>query len=70
MAHPAAGLIRVVNTPWMFDTELAALRTAPPLLGQHTEEIARTAGFSDADIRRLTAAGTFASTAVASSGGE
>ncbi len=70
MAHPAAGLIRVVNTPWMFDTELAALRTAPPLLGQHTEEIARTAGFSDADIRRLTAAGTFASTAVASGGGE
>ncbi|MDA0301899.1 MAG: CoA transferase [Chloroflexi bacterium] len=64
ITHPVAGDIRVLNYPWLFDNEIAALRTAPPLLGQHTAEIAREAGLNEAAIEALTANGTFVSTAV------
>ena len=41
MEHPTAGRFRVISTPWIFETELASLRLPPPLLGQHTAELAR-----------------------------
>ena len=64
IAHPVAGDIRVLNYPWLFDTEVASLRTPPPLLGQHTAEIAREAGLSDAEVATLTSNGTLVTTAV------
>ena len=62
--HPVAGDICVLNFPWLFDVPVAALRTAPPLLGQHTAEVAREAGYSDAEVAQLAAAGTFVANAL------
>ena len=62
--HPVAGDIRVLGIPWLFDTEVASLRTAPPILGQHTAEVAREFGYSDAEVAQLSAAGTLVANAV------
>jgi len=51
--HPTVGAVRTVNTPWLFDRELASLRRPAPLLGQHTTEIAREAGYSEKQARTL-----------------
>jgi formyl-CoA transferase len=37
--HPTAGTIRMAGVPVKFSTTPAAIRTPPPLLGQHTREI-------------------------------
>ena len=61
--HPTAGPMQTVNVPWLFADPVAdALRMPAPLLGQHTAEVAREAGLSDAEVARLTASGTLAST--------
>ena len=56
--HPQAGPMQVVNVPWLFGEPLAdALRRPPPLLGQHSAEIARDAGLTAAEVERLIASG-------------
>ena len=35
-----------------------AIRTQAPKLGEHTEDVLREVGYSDADIQRLRSAGT------------
>ena len=56
--HPVAGAVRVMGTPVKLSDTLAEIRTAPPLLGQHTDAILKhDAGLSDAEIRRLRDAG-------------
>jgi crotonobetainyl-CoA:carnitine CoA-transferase CaiB-like acyl-CoA transferase len=37
--HQSAGLIRVLGTPIKLSDTPAAIRTAPPVLGQHTTAI-------------------------------
>ncbi|HWQ79187.1 MAG TPA: CoA transferase [Anaerovoracaceae bacterium] len=53
MDHPVAGKVRVLGNPLKIDGENIPLRTYPPELGQHTEEILRSAGFSDGEIRSM-----------------
>ena len=58
LQHPAAGPVRVMGTPVKLSETLAEIRTAPPMLGQHTDAILKQdAGLSDAEIRRLREAG-------------
>jgi crotonobetainyl-CoA:carnitine CoA-transferase CaiB-like acyl-CoA transferase len=37
--HPAAGRVGQVGAPWKLDGLSSPIRMAPPLLGQHTEEV-------------------------------
>ena len=61
--HPTTGPMQTVNVPWLFADRVAdATRMPAPLLGQHTAEIAADAGLDAAEVARLTAAGTLAST--------
>ena len=37
--HPACGRIKLVNTPVKYSFSKPGIRTPPPTLGQHTEEV-------------------------------
>lgn len=52
--HPDCGPIKVVNTPIKYSHATPGVRTAPPTLGQHTDEIAgEFCGLSKDDVARL-----------------
>jgi crotonobetainyl-CoA:carnitine CoA-transferase CaiB-like acyl-CoA transferase len=56
--HVAAGVVRVLGVPIKLSDTPGAVRTAPPALGQHTDEILRDdAGLSAAEIEDLRARG-------------
>ena len=60
--HPRAGTTQSIGLPIKFsDTPGAVLRPAP-LFGQHTREVCREAGFSNADIDAMIAGGAVAET--------
>lgn len=49
--HPAAGTVSQVGAPWKLDGASSPIRHAPPLLGQHTEEVLREVlGYADEDL--------------------
>lgn len=48
--HPTAGRIKLVNTPIKFSESLPSIRTPPPLLGQHTEEVMLSLGYSQEQL--------------------
>jgi crotonobetainyl-CoA:carnitine CoA-transferase CaiB-like acyl-CoA transferase len=54
--HPAAGTLRMLGSPVKLSAQPAAIRRAPPTLGQHTGEILAEAGFTAAQIAGLRAA--------------
>ncbi|TLD19312.1 hypothetical protein PspLS_09982 [Pyricularia sp. CBS 133598] len=37
--HPSCGMVKMVNTPVKYSESTPGIRTAPPTLGQHTDEI-------------------------------
>ncbi len=39
--HPTCGPLKMVNTPVKYSYSEPSIRTPPPLLGQHTDEILR-----------------------------
>jgi crotonobetainyl-CoA:carnitine CoA-transferase CaiB-like acyl-CoA transferase len=51
--HPAAGAIRMAGLPVKLSQNPGAVRSAAPMLGQHSAEVLREIGFSQADIERL-----------------
>ena len=56
IAHPTAGLLKMLGIPMKFSATPTSVRTAPPMLGQHSEEILRDMlGFDAARIATLRA---------------
>ena len=51
--HPVEGTIRALGIPVKLSDTPGAIRRPAPLLGQHTEEILREAGFAAAEIEAL-----------------
>jgi crotonobetainyl-CoA:carnitine CoA-transferase CaiB-like acyl-CoA transferase len=38
VAHPAAGMLKMLASPILVDGERLPIRRSPPTLGQHTDE--------------------------------
>jgi len=57
LPHPSIPDLRLPALPLSLDEERALHPSPPPLVGQHTAEVLREAGYTDAEIRELTSAG-------------
>jgi formyl-CoA transferase/CoA:oxalate CoA-transferase len=51
--HPAFGILRQVGIPLTFESTPGAIRTAPPLLGEHTDEVLAAAGVTAEELAVL-----------------
>jgi crotonobetainyl-CoA:carnitine CoA-transferase CaiB-like acyl-CoA transferase len=61
MAHPAAGIVKNLYSPFRFDGTVRHDNAPPPMLGEHTEEVLRrVAGLDPARIAELAREGTIA----------
>ena len=59
--HSTCGPMKLVNTPVKYSYSEPSIRTPPPLLGQHTDEILRDiVGMYDGAIKSLKAEGVVA----------
>jgi len=52
-AHPVWGVIQQVGIPFRLSETPATVRTPPPALGEHSDDILRSVGYSDAEIDSL-----------------
>ena len=51
--HPKVGTIKVAGTPVKLSDTPGEVKSAPPVLGQHTQEILTQLGYSDKDVTKL-----------------
>jgi crotonobetainyl-CoA:carnitine CoA-transferase CaiB-like acyl-CoA transferase len=56
-AHPTAGHVKAIGLPIKFSDTPGGVRRAAPIFGQHTRQVLRDSGFSDAEIEQLAAEG-------------
>ncbi|MDR1463662.1 MAG: CoA transferase, partial [Azoarcus sp.] len=58
LPHPLSGTAPLVANPMRFSKTPVDYRSAPPMLGQHTQEVLSTlAGMSETDIQALSSKG-------------
>ena len=59
--HSSCGPMKLINTPVKYSYSEPGIRTPPPLLGQHTDEILKSiAGMDEGEIRELREEGVVA----------
>jgi crotonobetainyl-CoA:carnitine CoA-transferase CaiB-like acyl-CoA transferase len=51
--HPTIGPLRLTGVPFKLAATPAAVRSAPPLIGQHSDEILAWLGYSEGDVAAL-----------------
>jgi len=51
--HPTIGALKVLGVPMKLSENPGRIRMAPPLLGQHTDEVLNNLGYSDREIEQL-----------------
>jgi crotonobetainyl-CoA:carnitine CoA-transferase CaiB-like acyl-CoA transferase len=66
--HPTAGRVKSIGLPIKFSDTPGSVRRAAPVLGQHTQEVLREHGFSDAEIDQMAAQGAIQSPVSAKKG--
>lgn len=57
MDHEFCGPIKMVNTPVKYSESEPSIRSVPPVLGQHTDEVLRELGMSEEEIIEAKEAG-------------
>jgi crotonobetainyl-CoA:carnitine CoA-transferase CaiB-like acyl-CoA transferase len=68
--HPTEGALRTMRLPLRFFGSQPHNARPSPHLGEHTEEVLREAGLSNAEITALLDAGVIAAPAAAGAGGK
>jgi formyl-CoA transferase len=48
--HPTAGVVKMIGQPIELGDTPGSIRTAPPLLGEHTDDVLRETGYTDEEI--------------------
>jgi crotonobetainyl-CoA:carnitine CoA-transferase CaiB-like acyl-CoA transferase len=56
-SHPTAGRVQAIGLPIKFSDTPGGVRRAAPVMGQHTMEVLREHGYSDAEIDEMAAQG-------------
>jgi len=66
LVHPQAGATKALGCPIHYSATATQITRPAPLLGEHTREVLREHGFSDAEVDAFVAAGAIAEAALSS----